>query len=54
MESSEQGYDVTLRDLRFISLSSRRQGFIADIMLDKDLRVLAQTFSFTGRIQSKP
>lgn len=54
VESSEQGYDVTLRDLRFISLSSRRQGFIADIMLDKDLRVLAQTFSFTGRIQSKP
>jgi hypothetical protein len=54
VESSEEGFDVTLRDLRFISLSTRRQGFVAEVALDRDLRVLAQSFSFTGRIQRVP
>jgi len=54
VEGSEEGFDVTLRDLRFISLSTRRQGFVAEVVLDKDLRVLAQSFSFTGRIRRAP
>jgi inner membrane protein len=44
-----EGFDVTFQDLRFISLRSRRQGFVADIELDKDLRVESEGFSYTGQ-----
>jgi inner membrane protein len=42
------GYDITLRDLRFISLTSNREGFVASIDLDKELRPRSQSFSFRG------
>ncbi len=42
------GYDAELRDLRFLSLASGRQGFLAEIDLDKELRVRSQSFSFSG------
>lgn len=42
------GYDATLRDLRFISLASARPGFLVKINLDKELRPRSESFSFTG------
>jgi inner membrane protein len=51
-QETEQGYVVTIQDLRFISLRSRHQGFVARIVLDKNLRVRSQQFSFTGRFGS--
>lgn len=42
------GWNVTIHDLRFLSASSRRSGFTAEIELDRDLRVLSQNFSFRG------
>jgi hypothetical protein len=47
IETSE-GFDATLRDLRFVSLASRRPGFLVRIKLTKDLRARAESFSFTG------
>ncbi len=52
VEETEHGYVVTLQDLRFASLSARRQGFVARFTLDKNLRVLSQAFSFTGRFKT--
>jgi inner membrane protein len=48
-EPTEQGYLVTIRDLRFVSLRSQRQGFVARIVFDKNLHVVSQAFSFTGK-----
>ena len=42
------GYDITLRDLRFASLASTREAFVVEINLDKELRPLSQSFSFRG------
>jgi inner membrane protein len=42
------GYDVTLRDLRFISLDSARRGFVVEINLDTQLQPRSQSFSFRG------
>jgi inner membrane protein len=44
----ETGYSVTLRDLRFASLRTGLRGFVVDVKLDKNLRVLSESFSFTG------
>ncbi len=41
--------DVTIRDLRFASLGSRRSGFMIEVLLDKNLKVLKQFFTFGGR-----
>lgn len=49
VEPTEKGYDVTLRDLRFYSPQSRRTGFVTEVVLDKNLDVLSQSFSFRGR-----
>jgi inner membrane protein len=45
---TQDGFDATLRDLRFVSLVSRRRGFLVKIKLDKELRARAESFSFTG------
>lgn len=45
---TQRGFDITLRDLRFISLASRRRGFVVSVKLDEDLRARSQSFSFTG------
>ncbi len=42
------GYRVMMRDLQFISFSSRRRGFVVEIELDKDLRVRSESFSFSA------
>jgi hypothetical protein len=40
---NEDGFTVTLQDLRFF-----RRGFVAEIELDKNLRVRSESFSFTA------
>jgi hypothetical protein len=47
-EEDEGGFDVQIRDLRFYTNSGAR-GFLAEIELDKALRVRSESFSFTGR-----
>ena len=47
-QEHETGYSVTLRDLRFASLRTERRGFVVDVKLDKNLRVLSESFSFVG------
>jgi inner membrane protein len=46
-EESDEGFDVQIRDLRIYSVN--RGGFLAEIKLDKALRVSSESFSFTGR-----
>ncbi|MGH9432821.1 MAG: metal-dependent hydrolase [Terriglobia bacterium] len=48
--------EVTIRDLRFASLGSRRSGFMVEVVLDKNLKVLKQFFTFGGqsRASSQP
>ncbi len=53
VEETEDGFSVTLRDLRFLSLSSRRRGFTTEIDLDKDLRVFRESFSFSAEDRKK-
>ncbi|MBI1982580.1 MAG: metal-dependent hydrolase [Acidobacteria bacterium] len=43
-----EGFDATMRDLRFASPTSARRGFLVKIELDKELRARAESFSFTG------
>ncbi len=49
VDQMEEGFNVTLRDLRFFSPTSQTGGFVAEIELDKNLQVRSETFSFTGR-----
>ncbi len=49
VQETEKGFDVTIRDLRFYSTREERPGFVAEVVLDKDLKVVSQTFSFVGR-----
>lgn len=44
--------EVTIRDLRFASLGSRRSGFMMEVLLDKNLKVLKQFFTFGGRTRT--
>jgi inner membrane protein len=46
VEEGEDGFAVTLRDLRFFSRLARRRGFVVEIELDKNLRVRSESFSF--------
>ena len=52
VSETERGYDVSIRDLRFYSPTERRAGFVAEFVLNKDLRVLSQTFSFRASAQN--
>lgn len=47
-QEHDAGYSVTWRDLRFASLGTERRGFVVDVELDKNLRLLSESFSFTG------
>ena len=47
-EEQEDGYDVTLRDLRFISFRSDRRAFVVEVELDKNLGVRSESFSFVA------
>jgi inner membrane protein len=53
VNETEHGYDITIRDLRFYSPTERQPGFVAEVVLDKDLRVLSQSFSFRGSGQNQ-
>jgi inner membrane protein len=48
VDEREAGFSVTLRDLRFLTPNSPRRGFVAEIDLDKDLRVRSESFSFSA------
>lgn len=45
---SEDGYRITVLDLRFIAPEAGRRAFITVIELDKNLRVLSESFSFSA------
>ncbi len=47
-EENEEGFDLQIRDLRFYSNYGGR-GFLAEIELDKALRVRSESFSFSGQ-----
>ncbi|MGO9272993.1 MAG: metal-dependent hydrolase [Terriglobia bacterium] len=49
VEETDDGNEVTLRDLRFASPAEDRLGFAARITLDHNLRVVSEWFSFTGQ-----
>lgn len=46
IEPAEEGYTVSLRDLRFDFASRIRRGFTCTISLDQQLRVVSQDFHF--------
>ena len=46
-DESDEGFDVQIHDLRFYS--SNGGGFLAEIKMDKALRVSSESFSFTGQ-----
>jgi inner membrane protein len=52
VNESDLGDDVTIRDLRFYSPTERRPGFVAEIVLNKELKVVSQSFSFRGSVQN--
>jgi hypothetical protein len=47
VEEAEDGFTVTLRDLRFDRPAWRGRGFVTEIGLDKDLRVRSESFNFS-------
>ncbi|MGH9454121.1 MAG: metal-dependent hydrolase, partial [Terriglobia bacterium] len=49
LDEGAETEDVTIRDLRFASLGSRRSGFMVEVVMDKNLKVLKQFFTFGGR-----
>jgi hypothetical protein len=48
VQESDPDYEVTLRDLRFTLPGSSRPGFVMKVILDKELRVRSESFSFTA------
>ena len=48
VSETENGYEVTIRDLRFYSPTERRPGFIAEVVMNKQLKTVSQKFSFRG------
>ena len=46
VEETSDGTVVTIRDLRFYSFATQSAGFVTEIVLDKNLNVLSQQFSF--------
>jgi len=45
---TDDGFHVTLQDLRYISFAPERWGFTVEVNLDKDLRVRSESLSFSG------
>ena len=52
VDEREDGYEVTLRDLRFLGSSLSRGGFVVRVGLDKNLLVLSESFSFSATPRS--
>ncbi len=53
VEETEDGFTVTLQDLRFVSSVWRRGGFVTEIELDQNLRVRSESFSFPAPAGSR-
>lgn len=53
VQEFDDGYEVTLRDLRFTMPGAGRSGFVMKVILDKELRVRSESFSFTTPRSSK-
>jgi hypothetical protein len=49
VEREEEGFTVTIRDLRFVSLTDQARSFVTEIGLDNDLRVRSESFRFRAR-----
>jgi inner membrane protein len=45
VEENDNGWRVTITDLRYASLSSQRRAFVVEVQLDKTLAVLSESFS---------
>jgi len=48
VEESDAGFNVNIRDLRFISGLGRGRGFTVDVELDKGLRPRSESFNFSA------
>ena len=48
VEENEDGYQATLRDLRYASPDAQRPSFVAEIKLDKNLIVRSESLNFSG------
>ena len=48
VEESEQGYQVSIRDLRFFHDAARAPGFTLEVELDKNLGIRSEDFYFAG------
>jgi inner membrane protein len=46
--ATEDGFKVTLQDLRYASLESDQRRFVVEVDLDKNLRVRSESFSLSG------
>ena len=46
VEENDEGFSVTIRDLRFLGGFAGRRGFVVDIELDKSLHPRTESFSF--------
>jgi len=52
VETTDDGFDVTIQDLRFVSSARQARAFVAEVKLDKNLRVLSESFHIvSGRGQ---
>ncbi len=47
VDASDEGYQVSICDLRFYNPAARSRGFTLEMILDKNLRPLSQAFYFT-------
>ncbi len=49
VQETDNGFYVTIEDLRYISLTTHRRRFVVEVELDKNLRVLSESFSFVAK-----
>ncbi|HLY60012.1 MAG TPA: metal-dependent hydrolase [Terriglobia bacterium] len=49
IDDTDNGFFVSIQDLRFASSSNQRRGFVVEIELDKNLSVLSESFSFLAK-----
>jgi hypothetical protein len=48
VDESEDGYQVSVRDLRFFHAAARAPGFTLEVELDKNLGIRSEEFYFAG------
>lgn len=49
IEDTDNGFFISIQDLRYASTSNQRRAFVVEIGLDKNLRVLSESFNFIGK-----